>query len=106
VNGHTVVVIAALLTAGCAGGKPVRTAESTPNATPSADAVLEGTLELLIEDAPPASRIVYYLIAEGRRVTLRISRPSGDLVTGDRVRVRGVWNTDRTEVTVDSIERR
>jgi len=59
-----------------------------------ADVVLEGTLEVLIEDADRSSRTLYFLISDHRRVPLRFSRRPANLVTGTRVRVRGRWDAD------------
>ena len=58
------------------------------------DVVLEGTLEVLIEDADRSSRTLYFLISDHRRVPLRFSRVPENLVTGTRVRVRGRWDAD------------
>jgi len=55
------------------------------------DIVLEGTMEVLIEDGDRSSRTLYFLISDHRRVPLRFRRPPLNLVTGTRVRVRGRW---------------
>ena len=60
----------------------------------AADVVLEGTMEVLSEDAARSSRILYFLISDRRRVPLRFERRPVDLLTGTRVRVRGQWATD------------
>ena len=62
-------------------------------ARPGAAAVLEGTLEVLIEDSDRGSHTIYFLIAD-RRVPLQLTSPPPNLTTGTRVRVRGQWQQD------------
>jgi hypothetical protein len=69
-----------------------------------ANVVLEGSMEVLIEDSKPSSRILYFLISGDRRVPLRFMSPPPNLTTGTRVRVRGRWAEDHVLV-VTSLER-
>jgi hypothetical protein len=99
-----VKVVALTLVGACAAAAPVRDARS-PHATQAdAEAVLEGTMEVLIEDSDQGSRMLYFLISGDRRVALRfLSRPL-NLTTGTRVRVRGRWE-ENTTLVVTAIER-
>ena len=56
-----------------------------------AETVLEGTLEVMIEDSEQESRILYFLKSDGRRISLQIQQPPANLTTGLRVRVSGNW---------------
>ncbi|HWQ33931.1 MAG TPA: NEW3 domain-containing protein [Blastocatellia bacterium] len=52
---------------------------------------LEGELEILYEDSRQGSRLLYYLTAAGKKLSLHfVSPPSTRLQTGDRVRINGV----------------
>jgi hypothetical protein len=52
---------------------------------------IEGVLEFLIEDWPTGARYLYFLDAADRRYSLHFAAyPPTHLLTGDRVRVRGV----------------
>jgi hypothetical protein len=65
-----------------------------------AETVLDGTLEVLIEDSPEGSRILYFLKSGDRRIALQITRPPANLTTGLRVRVSGSWiDSDTFRVT-------
>ena len=68
------------------------------------ETVLEGTLEVLIEDADHGSRTLYFLISGDQRVSLQFQRPPLNITTGTRVRVRGRWDENRTLV-VTALER-
>ena len=56
------------------------------------EADLEGTLEILHEDGPTASRYIYGLYTAFGKLSLRFADDDGpdDVLTGSRVRVRGV----------------
>jgi hypothetical protein len=60
------------------------------------ETVLEGTLEVLIEDSDQGSRILYFLKSGDRRFGLLIERPPANLTTGLRVRVSGGWIDSET----------
>jgi len=99
-----VKVVALTLVGACAGAGPVRGAHIPYATQADADAVLEGTMEVLIEDSDQGSRTLYFLISGDRRVALRfLSRPL-NLTTGTRVRVRGRWE-ENTTLVVTAIER-
>jgi hypothetical protein len=51
--------------------------------------VLEGDLEVDVEDYATGSRVVHHVIADGRRVRLEFEGEPPALTTGARVRVRG-----------------
>jgi len=100
----TAALIAALLfSTVCApsarGGREAR-AQASP--APGTEAMLEGTLEVLVEDSSQGSRTRYFLTTGDTRVALRFSR-SPNLLTGARIRVRGQWNADG-ELDVASYE--
>jgi hypothetical protein len=69
-----------------------------------AQTVLEGTLEVLIEDRAHDSRTLYFLTSGDQRVPLQFLQPPLNFTTGARVRVRGRWDKNHTLV-VTSIER-
>jgi len=65
-----------------------------------AETVIEGTLEILIEDSPEESRILYFLKSGDRRIALQMKRPPANLTTGLRVRLSGGWiDSDTFRVT-------
>ena len=96
------IVIALLCSTSCA--PPARGREVSAQAAPApgTEAVLEGTLEVLIEDSSQGSRTHYFLVTDSTRVALRFSR-SPNLLTGAHIRVRGRWTADG-EVEVTSFE--
>ena len=97
--------VAALVLAGvCAIAATARSTPLAPFAQADADAVLEGTMEVVIEDSDQVSRTLYFLIAGDGRVPLRFESPPPNLTTGARVRVHGRWADDGTLV-VTSFER-
>ena len=55
------------------------------------ETVLEGSLEVLIEDSERTSRTLDFLKSSDRRIALQIERPPPNLTTGLRVRVTGKW---------------
>ena len=57
----------------------------------AAETVIEGTLEVLIEDSEQGSRILYFLKSDGRRIALQMKQPPANLTTGLRVRLSGGW---------------
>ena len=82
----------------------LRGASMVPVTQSEAETVLEGSLELLIEDSDQGSRTLYFLITADRRIPLRFTSKPPNLATGTRVRVRGRWEADDTLV-VTAIER-
>lgn len=58
--------------------------------------MLEGHLEVLIEDSDRGSRTLYCPISDDGRVPLRFIVDPPDFTTGTRVRVRGLWEADGT----------
>jgi hypothetical protein len=66
--------------------------------------VLEGHLEVIIEDSAGGSRTLYFLISGPDRIPLRFVTPPGNLRTGTRVRLRGNYDADGRFVVV-SFER-
>ena len=66
--------------------------------------VLEGHVEVLIEDSNTEARTLYFLIAEAGRTRLRFPVDPPNLTTGTRIRVGGEYETDGTFV-VSSLER-
>ncbi len=66
--------------------------------------VLEGHLEVIIEDSAGGSRTLYFLIAGDDRIPLRFVTAPGNLRTGTRVRVRGNYEAGGRFVVV-SLER-
>ena len=97
-------VAALVLAGGCARPALLRAAEIPAIAQPGAETVLEGSLELLIEDSDQGSRTLYFLITVDRRIPLRFTSKPANLTTGTRVRVRGRWEADDTLI-VTAIER-
>ena len=74
-----------------------------PAGTPGTEAIIEGDLEVLIEDSDRGSRTLYFLLSGNRRIPLRFLTDPPALVTGTRVRVQGRWDKDGMLV-VTSIE--
>lgn len=99
------IIVASLVVAGACASNPSRASTATPVALAAADVadvvdvVLEGALEILIEDSAPQSRILYFLVSGARRTPLRFSKPPSTFTTGDRVRVRGRWDSGTLVVT-------
>ena len=85
--------LALLLSTACASTAGVR--DVTPPSAPAAgtDAVLDGTLQVLVEDSNQGSRTVYFLMVGDRRVPVRFSR-SPNLLTGAHIRVQGQWGAN------------
>jgi uncharacterized lipoprotein YajG len=96
-------VVALVLVSACAAQEPVRGTVTPPAAQADAETVLEGTMEVLIEDSDQGSRMLYFLISGDRRVTLRFLTRPLNLTTGTRVRVRGRW--EDSTLVVSAIER-
>ena len=94
-----------VLAAGCAGTGLVQCAVAAPLTQSAPETVLEGELEVLIEDANTGSRTLYFLVAGSQRVPLRFTIDPPALATGTRIRVRGHWDADGTLV-VTSLEKR
>ena len=93
-----------MLAGGCARPELVRAAQVSSVAQPGTETVLEGSLEVIIEDAGQGSRTRHFLIFGERRVPLRFtSNPPTNLITGTRVRVKGRWEAEETLV-VSAIE--
>ena len=73
-----------------------------PSATQAdAETVLEGTIDVIIEDSDRGSRTLYFLVSGDQRVPLRFVRNPVNLATGTRVRVRGRWEKDNTLLVTD-----
>ena len=98
-----IIVVALLLSTACATSEPDgRQVRAQAPPASGAEAVLDGTLEVLVEDSNQGSRTLYFLNADGMRVPLLFSR-SPNLVTGAHLRVRGRW-TASSELEVTSFE--
>jgi hypothetical protein len=66
--------------------------QGAPPDAPETDVVLEGDVEVLVEDSERSSRVLYFLLPEdGRRIALRFTEEPPELATGTRVRVHGRW---------------
>jgi hypothetical protein len=82
-------------------------AGGTQELTPSraqADMVLEGVVEVIVEDSVSGSRTLYFLISDDRRIQLRLSVHPPNLTSGTRVRVVGRYDEDGTFV-VSTLEK-
>jgi len=75
-----------------------------PSRVTDAPKVIEGNLEVLIEDSSGGSRTLYFLITEDARIPLRFVTAPRNLRTGTRVRVHGDYEPDGRFVVV-SLER-
>ena len=75
-----------------AGDRAVSAPAAAATAAPAAgtEAVLDGTLQVLVEDSNQGSRTLYVLMVGDRRVPVRFSR-SPNLLTGAHIRVQGQW---------------
>jgi hypothetical protein len=82
----------------------VFTAGFGPALMTDAQEVLEGSLEVIIEDSERGSRTLYFLVAENERIPLRFVTAPRNLVTGVRVRVRGNYEAGGRFVVI-SVER-
>jgi len=99
------VSLAALVPTGaCAGATSPGGVQGPPFGQEQADVVLEGYVEVIIEDADRGSRTLYFLLSDDGRIALRFSVDPPNLTTGTRVRVRGSYQTDGTFV-VATLER-
>jgi len=87
-------VAALVLIAACATAEPALRARVPPAVQADKIEVLEGAIEVLVEDSDKGSRILYFLLSADRRITLRFMSPPANLLTGTRVRVRGQWAED------------
>lgn len=96
------LLFGALLLPGGACASASRAGNATPPATVSdGEVVLEGTLEVLVEDSNAGSRVLYFLVTD-RRVPLHFAnRPN--LSTGAHVRVHGHLDASG-DMNVQSIE--
>ena len=68
-------------------GLPTTPADAQPT---SSQIQVEGILEVHVEDSAAGSRVHYDLVANGRRRRLQFKGAGPQLLTGSRVRVRGV----------------
>ena len=93
------------LAAACASGAPLPGGTTGSLAQPEPETVIEGELEVLVEDAAAGSRTVYHLITAKQRIELRFAGTGPALITGTPVRVRGRWDADGALV-VSSLEKR
>ena len=89
-----VAVAAFVLVGACAIPQTARGARTPSAASARATAVLEGTVQVVIEDSDQGSRTLYFLISGDQRVPLRFTNPPANLTTGTGVRVRGQWADD------------
>lgn len=64
------------------------------------ETVLEGYLEVIVEDSDAGSRTLYFLISGNNRTPLRFATDSPDLPTGTRVRARGHYEAGGRFVVV------
>lgn len=87
-------VAATVLIGACATFAPDLRARVPSDLQADETVLLEGTMEVLIEDSDQGSRILYFLISGDRRAALRFLSPPPNLTTGTRVRVRGRWAED------------
>lgn len=88
----TVCLAGLVFLVGCATASRPDGAPAAQSALLGADAILEGNVEVLVEDSNGGSRILYFLLTD-RRVPLRFAnRPN--LTTGAHVRVRGRWQPE------------
>ena len=99
-----IYVAAFVLVGAWATAEPVRSAQMPVVTQAGAETVLEGTMEVLIEDSDQGSRTLYFLLSGDRRVPLRFTGRPPNLTTGTRVRLRGRWEEDGT-LFVTAIER-
>jgi len=97
-------VLALLLALPWSASAPGRLAPAHFLTQRETEAVFEGTLEVLIEDADHSSRTLYFLISGDQRISLQFQRPPLDITTGARVRVRGRWDENHALV-VTALER-
>jgi hypothetical protein len=97
--------IAALVPAsGCATAAPCGAVQGPPPGQSQVQVVLEGYVEVLIEDSTPDTRTLYFLISEDDRISLRFLVDPPNLTTGTRIRVGGEYEPDGTFV-VSRVER-
>jgi hypothetical protein len=104
--------IGVALAAACASSGPVH-GGATPAAAPpvesvaqaDAEVVLDGDLQVLIEDSAEGSRRLYHLLTGSQRIMLRFVGEGPALLTGTPVRVRGRWDADGALI-VSSLEKR
>jgi hypothetical protein len=97
--------LAALVPAsGCATAAPCGAVQGSPSSQKQVPLVLEGYVEVLIEDSARGTRTVYFLVSEDGRTPLRFVVDPRNLTTGTRVRVGGEYEADGTFV-VSSLER-
>jgi hypothetical protein len=88
-----VMIVGLLLWTGCAPSARGREVRAQASPAPGSDAMLEGTLEVLVEDSSQGSRTLYFLMTDDMRVALRFSR-TPSVLTGARLRVQGRWAAD------------
>ena len=97
------VLVLVLMVTGGGGRLHLQAQTSPPAGKPGTDAVMEGHLEVLVEDSDRGSRTLYFLLSGDRRIRLRFLTDPPQLVTGTEVRVHGRWDQDGT-LAVTSIE--
>jgi hypothetical protein len=97
-------VVVFVLASGCASAEVLRGEVKPPAGQAEAEATLEGTVEVMIEDSDQGSRMLYFLVYGERRVSLRFATRPLNLTSGTRVRVRGRWEAD-DRLAVTAIER-
>ncbi len=97
------VIIVAFAAGAGSAGRRLHAQAPPPAGEPGTEAIIEGDLEVLIEDSDRGSRVLYFLHAGDERIALRFPSKPAELATGTRVRVRGRWDNDGALV-VASIE--
>jgi len=96
--------LAVLVLACRVGTTESRLAQTPPSAgKPGTEAVIVGELEVLVEDSDRGSRVLYFLMWNSQRISLRFQGTAPDLTSGTRVRVQGRWGDDGS-LAVTSIE--
>jgi hypothetical protein len=97
------VLFAAVLVPAAACASASRSGNATSPAVASdGEVVLEGTLEVLVEDSNAGSRVLYFLVTD-RRVQLHFTNRPNNLSTGAHVRVRGFADASG-DIDVNAIE--
>ena len=87
------IIVSLLFSTACAPLARGHEVSAQTSPSPGTEAVLEGSLEVLIEDSNQGSRRLYFLTTADMRVPLRFSQ-SPNLLTGAHIRVHGRWAAD------------
>jgi hypothetical protein len=97
-------IVALVPASGCASAPACGAVQVSPAGQQQAQVVLEGHVEVLIEDSNTGTRTLYFLITEDGRISLRFPVDPPNLTTGTRIRVGGEYEADGT-FAVSSLER-